>query len=67
MYWTLVHGWGTDPSKHVSVDYYKKATAKKAMLYLFDIYQKQLEDHKAPAGLFTCIIKAKGVENNGLN
>lgn len=65
MYFAVTHGWGTDPDKLLTTEYWKIDAARKAMHYLFDMYQTQLENGTGPAGVFTCILKAKGVDDNG--
>lgn len=65
MYYSITHGWGPDPSKHITTEYWKLETARKIMRRIFDTYQTALEDGTAPAASFTCIIKAKGVDDHG--
>ena len=65
MYYSITHGWGTDPEKYITTEYWKLKTARKIMYRMFDMYQTALENGTGPAASFTCIIKAKGVENNG--
>lgn len=65
MYYSVTHGWGTDPEKYLTTEYWKLETARKVMRHLFDIYQNELENGSGPAQTFTCILKAKGVEDNG--
>lgn len=67
MYFAVTHGWGTDPNKLLTTEYWKYDAARKAMRYLFDMYQTQLETGTGPSGVFTCILKAKGVSDNGTN
>ena len=65
MYYSITHGWGTDPEKYITTEYWKLKTARKLMYRMFDMYQTALENGTGPAASFTCIIKAKGVESNG--
>lgn len=65
MYYSITHGWGTDPDKYITTEYWKLKTARKLMYRMFDSYQTALENGTGPAATFTCIIKAKGVDNNG--
>ena len=68
MYFILTHGFGADPSRHITTHYTNYRQAKQALSYLFDIYQQALEDNKIPeSGSFVCILKAKGDRNNGKN
>lgn len=65
MYYSVTHGWGTDPDKYLTTEYWKLKTARKVMYRIFDMYQTALENGKEPASSFTCILKAKGVNDSG--
>lgn len=67
MYFILTHGWGNIPDHYIDVEYKDYDKAKKALSFLFDIYQKQLEDGLPASGTFVCILKTKGDINNGIN
>ena len=63
MYFTLTHGTGEDPAHHMTTEYRDYKKAKRALAFLFDMYQEDLEKGKIKS--FTCILKMKGVVNNG--
>lgn len=65
MYFILTHGWGKNPDHYINIEYKNYNEAKKALSFLFDIYQNQLENGLATNGTFVCILKTKGVVNNG--
>lgn len=65
MYFELTHGWGTNPNHYIKTVYRDYKKAKKALSFLFDIYQKQLENGLPTPDTFVCILKTKGVINNG--
>ncbi len=67
MYYSVTHGWGTDSDKYLTTEYWKLKTARKVMHRIFDMYQTALENGKGPASSFTCILKAKGVNDSGTN
>ena len=67
MYFVLTHGWGRDPEKHIITEYYHYKDAKKALNALFDMYETLFESGTGPDKTFTCILRQKGVESNGLN
>lgn len=68
MYFILTHGFGSDPENYITTEYHDYKKAKASLSFLFDIYQKALEDKKIPeGGSFVCILKTKGVRNNGKN
>lgn len=62
-YFILTHGVGTDPAHHMTTEYKEYKKAKRALLFLFDCYQEDLEKGKIKS--FACILKTKGVLNNG--
>lgn len=63
MYFTLTHGAGEDPAQHITTEYRDYKKAKRALLFLFDCYQEDLEKGKIKS--FVCILKTKGVVTNG--
>lgn len=65
MYFILTHGWGKNPDHYIDVEYKNYDQAKKALSVLFDIYQNQLENGLPTPDTFVCILKTKGVVNNG--
>lgn len=67
MYFILTQGWGKDPERYINIEYRDYNKAKKALTFLFDIYQKQLENGLPTPDTFVCILKTKGVINNGTN
>lgn len=66
MYFELTHGWGTNPLFYMRTTYKDYKKAKKALAFLFDLYQEQLENC-AGKGPFVCILKTKGVIYDGIN
>lgn len=63
MFFTLTHGAGEDPERQITTEYKDYKTAKRIFSYLFDCYQDDLEKGKIKS--FVCILKTKGVVNNG--
>lgn len=66
MYFELTHGWGTNSNHYIKTVYNDYKKAKKALAFLFDIYQNQLENGLAN-GSFVCLLKTKGVIYDGIN
>lgn len=64
MYYELTHGCGTNSNHYIRTIYKDYKKAKKALSFLFDLYQEQFENEPAK-GPFVCILKTKGVVNNG--
>ena len=62
-YFILTHGVGTDPAQFITMEFRDYKKAKTALTFLFDSYQEILET--TPGIKFTCILKTKGVLNNG--
>ncbi|MBR5355051.1 MAG: hypothetical protein IK122_02905 [Alphaproteobacteria bacterium] len=54
-YFILTHGVGTDPAHHMTTEYREYKKAKRALAFLFDCYQEDLEKGKIKS--FACILK----------
>lgn len=62
-YFILTHGVGTDPAQFITNEFTDYKKAKNALNFLFNSYQEILET--TPGIKFTCILKTKGVIDNG--
>ena len=63
VYFILTHGVGNDPAHLMTTEYKDYKKAKRALSFLFDWYQEDFVKGRIKS--FTCILKTKGVLNNG--